>query len=112
MTEFPIWQDGTEYRNVYYVDQQHPGAADDNPGTEEAPFLTIQAAAEIVGPAEKVLDHLRAKPAPSPPPAALSHPPQASHHSRTDHTSRLTRSMVRKAEHPNLTDYRFIITTA
>lgn len=63
-SEFPIWQDETEYRKVYYVDQQHPGTADDNPGTEEAPFLTIQAAAEIVGPAEKVLDHLRAKPAP------------------------------------------------
>ncbi len=52
---FPIWQDETDYRKVYYVDQQHPGAADDNPGTEEAPFLTIQAAAEVVEPAEKVL---------------------------------------------------------
>ena len=54
-TQFQIWQDETDYQNVYYVDQQHPGAADDNPGTEEAPFLTIQAAAEVVGPAEKVL---------------------------------------------------------
>ena len=52
---FHIWQDETDYREVYYVDQQHPGAADDNPGTEEAPFLTIQAAAEVVEPAEKVL---------------------------------------------------------
>ena len=54
-TEFQIWQDETEYQKVYYVDQQHPGAADDNPGTEEAPFLTIQRAAEVVEPAEKVL---------------------------------------------------------
>ena len=54
-TEFPIWQDETDYRTVYYVDQQHPLAADDNPGTEEAPFLTIQAAAEVVEPAAKVL---------------------------------------------------------
>lgn len=54
-TEFQIWQDETEYRKVYYVDQQHPGAADGNPGTEEAPFLTIQRAAEVVEPAEKVL---------------------------------------------------------
>ena len=54
-TEFQIWQDETDYRKVYYVDQQHPGASDSNPGTEEAPFLTIQAAAEVVKPAEKVL---------------------------------------------------------
>ncbi len=54
-TRFQIWQDETDYRKVYYVDQQHPGAADDNPGTEEAPFLTIQAAAEVVEPAERVL---------------------------------------------------------
>ena len=54
-TQFPIWQDETDYRKVYCVDQQHPGAADDNPGTEEAPLLTIQRAAEVVEPAEKVL---------------------------------------------------------
>ena len=54
-TEFQVWQDETDYRKVYYVDQEHSGAADDNPGTEEAPFLTIQGAAEVVEPAEKVL---------------------------------------------------------
>ncbi len=54
-TEFETWEDGTEYRRVYYVDQNHPAAADENPGTEEAPFLTIQRAADIVQPAEKVL---------------------------------------------------------
>ena len=54
-TRFQIWQDETDYRKVYYVDQQHPGAADDNPGTEEAPLLTIQAAAEVVEGAEKVV---------------------------------------------------------
>jgi hypothetical protein len=54
-TPFPVWEDETDYQKAYYVDQQHPGAADDNPGTEEAPFLTIQAAAEVVGPAAKVL---------------------------------------------------------
>ena len=46
---------GPSYRRVYYVDQNHPAAADENPGTEEAPFLTIQRAADIVQPAEKVL---------------------------------------------------------
>ena len=54
-TEFPFWQDETEYRRMYYVDQQHPGASDSNSGTEEAPFLTVQRAAEVVEPAEKVL---------------------------------------------------------
>jgi hypothetical protein len=54
-TPFQIWRDETDYRKVYYVDQQHHEAADDNPGTEEAPFVTIQAAAEVVGAGEKVL---------------------------------------------------------
>ena len=54
-TRFAIWEDETVYRKTYYVDQQHPDASDDNPGTEKAPFLTIQRAAEAVGPAEKVL---------------------------------------------------------
>ena len=35
-TPFQTWRDETDYRQVLYVDQQHPGAADDNPGTEEA----------------------------------------------------------------------------
>ena len=54
-TAFQIWQDVTVYRKIYYVDQQHPAAADENPGTEDAPFLTIQGAAEVVEPSEKVL---------------------------------------------------------
>ena len=54
-TAFQFWRDGTAYGHIYYVDQQHPGAADNNPGTEEAPFLTIQRAAELVEPGGKVL---------------------------------------------------------
>jgi hypothetical protein len=27
---------------TYYVNQNHPEASDDNPGTEEEPFLTVQ----------------------------------------------------------------------
>lgn len=54
-TEFRTWEDRTEYRRVYYVDRNHPAAADDNTGTKEAPFLTIQRAADVVQPAEKVL---------------------------------------------------------
>ncbi|HCN06321.1 MAG TPA: hypothetical protein DIT01_00190, partial [Lentisphaeria bacterium] len=32
----------------YFVDQKHPQAADGNPGTEQAPWKTIQKAAETV----------------------------------------------------------------
>jgi len=54
-TEFQVWQDETDYQKAYYVDQQHPAASDANAGTEEAPFLTIQRAANVVGPGERVL---------------------------------------------------------
>ena len=54
-TNFSLWRDGTDYRKAYYVDQRHPAAGDDNPGSEDAPFLTIQRAAEVVAPGEKVL---------------------------------------------------------
>ena len=54
-TLFGIWKDRTDYGKAYYVDQQHPEAADENPGSEDAPFLTIQRAAEVVAPGEKVL---------------------------------------------------------
>jgi hypothetical protein len=33
---------------TYYVDQNHPDASDDNPGTEDLPWLTIQKAANSV----------------------------------------------------------------
>ncbi len=32
---------------VYVVDRNAPGASDDNPGTEEKPFATVQKAAEV-----------------------------------------------------------------
>ena len=54
-TNFSLWRDRTDYQKAYYVDQRHPAAGDDNPGSEDAPFLTIQRAAEVVAPTEKVL---------------------------------------------------------
>ncbi len=33
---------------TYFVDQNHPSASDDNPGTEDLPWLTIQKAADTV----------------------------------------------------------------
>ena len=52
---FRRWADLTDYRRELHVDQQHPAAADTNPGTEEAPLATIQRAAELVEPGERVL---------------------------------------------------------
>ena len=54
-TPFPFWDDETAYTRIYEVDQNHPLAADTNPGTSEAPFATVGRAAEIVQPGEKVV---------------------------------------------------------
>jgi hypothetical protein len=54
---FAFWDDATTYARVYHVAQRHPAACDDNPGTAEAPFLTINAAARILQPGEKVVVH-------------------------------------------------------
>ena len=54
-TAFPFWDDQTVYANIYYVDQNHPEASDQNPGTEDNPFLTINQAAKVLKPGEKVI---------------------------------------------------------
>jgi len=54
---FRFWDDGTEYQAVYHVAQQHPAASDDNPGSAEAPWCTINAAARRLKPGEKVIVH-------------------------------------------------------
>ncbi len=54
---FAFWADATVYRTVYHVAQQHPEASDANPGTAEAPFHTIDAAARRLQPGEKVVIH-------------------------------------------------------
>jgi len=40
---------------TYYVDQNHPQASDDNPGTESLPWLTIQKAADTVWAGDTVI---------------------------------------------------------
>jgi alpha-L-arabinofuranosidase len=52
---FPFWEDQTIYTRVYYVDQKHPQASDQNPGTKDSPFLTINHAAKVLKPGEKVI---------------------------------------------------------
>jgi hypothetical protein len=39
---------------IYVVDQAAPGAADTNPGTEEAPLRTVQRAADLVEPGDTI----------------------------------------------------------
>jgi len=40
--------------DIFYVDQNHPNASDNNPGTESAPWKTIQKAANTLEAGEKV----------------------------------------------------------
>jgi len=54
-SEFKTWNDKTVYARTYYVDQSHPRARDDNDGSEEKPFLTINKAAQVVRAGEKVI---------------------------------------------------------
>lgn len=49
------WTDKTVYSKTYHVSQNHPDASDDNPGSYEKPFKTINKAAGIVKPGESVL---------------------------------------------------------
>jgi hypothetical protein len=56
-TPFAFWDDATEYQRTYHVACAHPGASDGNLGTAEAPFATINRAAAILQPGEKVVVH-------------------------------------------------------
>lgn len=54
-SEFRTWRDETVYRKVYYVERNHPQASDDGDGTEASPFVTINRAAQVVRPGQKVV---------------------------------------------------------
>ena len=54
---FPFWDDETSYTRIYHVANQHPMATDDGEGRAERPFLTINRAAQLVQPGEKVVVH-------------------------------------------------------
>lgn len=51
------WSDQTRYAQTYHVDQKHPRASDENPGTEQLPFRTINRASQVVKPGERVWIH-------------------------------------------------------
>jgi len=56
-TPFDFWDDETDYTKVYHVACEHPEASDENSGTEDQPFATINRAAAILLPGEKVIVH-------------------------------------------------------
>jgi len=56
-SQFLSWSDQTDYAKTYHVNQRHPRASDDNPGTEALPFRTINRAAQAVAPGERVWIH-------------------------------------------------------
>lgn len=52
---FAFWERPLAFSRTYYVDNRHPGAADSNPGTADRPFLTINKAAQVLRPGERVV---------------------------------------------------------
>ncbi|OHB82614.1 MAG: hypothetical protein A2V98_15575 [Planctomycetes bacterium RBG_16_64_12] len=55
--EFKTWEVPVIFTRTYYVNESHAQASDDNPGTESLPFLTINRAAQVLQPGERVVIH-------------------------------------------------------
>ncbi len=53
--EFISWEQPLQFAGTYYVDNRNPRAADSNAGTKELPFLTINKAAQVLQPGERVV---------------------------------------------------------
>jgi hypothetical protein len=54
-TEFPSWEKALHFSKTYYVDGQMKNADDKGPGSKERPFRTINAAAQVLQPGERVV---------------------------------------------------------
>ena len=54
-TEFKTWEAPLRFSRTYYVDSSHPKASDMNPGTKQWPFATINRAAQVLQPGERVV---------------------------------------------------------
>ena len=52
---FKTWEVPMRFSLTLYVAQNHPRASDDNPGTEELPFKTIDRAAQLLAPGQRVV---------------------------------------------------------
>src|SRR5689334_12048058 len=53
--EFISWEQPTQFTKTYYVDNRNPNASDSNSGAKEHPFLTINKAAQVLQPGERVI---------------------------------------------------------
>ncbi len=54
-TEFKTWECPPSFSRTLYVDQAHPRASDENPGTEEQPLRSINRAAQMAMPGGRVV---------------------------------------------------------
>jgi len=55
--EFKTWRNTTEFTKTFIVDNNHAFASDNNPGTADKPFLTINRAAQVVRPGQRIVIH-------------------------------------------------------
>jgi alpha-L-arabinofuranosidase len=56
-TSYMSWDDQTHYKKIYHVSANNPKASDQNDGSEDHPFLTINHAAQVVNAGECVYIH-------------------------------------------------------
>ena len=54
-TEFPRWEQKLTFSKTYYVNNSSPGADDNGPGDQARPFRTINKAAQVLQPGERVV---------------------------------------------------------
>ena len=54
-TEFVSWEQPLQFAKTYFVDNRNPRASDSNPGTQGLPFSTINKAAQVLYPGERVV---------------------------------------------------------
>jgi len=54
-SEFKTWELPLAFTKTYWVDNSNPVSSDDNPGSSEKPFKSINRAAEILQPGERVI---------------------------------------------------------
>ena len=53
--EYKSWEKPVKFNHTYYVNGTAANASDQNPGTKEQPFRTINQAAQVLQPGERVL---------------------------------------------------------
>jgi len=58
-TEYVSWEQPLTFSKTYYVDNQSARADDNGPGTNARPFRTINKAAQVLQPGERVVHRLR-----------------------------------------------------